>query len=493
ITTITYNTTGATGATINGLPAGVTGNWSMNTITISGTATATGTFNYTISLNGGCGTITSAGTLTINPNVTPTFTAVGPICVGDVLSPLPTTSNNSITGSWSPQINNTDTTTYTFTPTTGLCALTTTMTIIVNPIVVPVFTAIAPICAGDNLLPLPTTSTNGITGTWDPPLNNTTTTIYTFTPTPGICASSASITVTVYPVFNTNNPQTICFGQSYTINSHTYTTTGTYIDTLSSVHGCDSLITTNLLVNPLPVITFNPDPALVCLGDSLSILANGALSYSWSPDEGLNTTSGNYVIANPSTTTVYTVVGADGNNCISTANLQVVVAPIPVVDITTENPTICPGNFINLYATPGFSNYYWTEGGDNDYTSVDHGGLFFVQVWDSHNCTSYDSIFIEEECQTTIYIPNTFTPNGDGMNDGFSVIGENIEALEIWIYNRWGQVIFYSDDVNFAWDGTFKGSPVPQGVYTYYLEYESYYAKMITNLQSRTGIINIIR
>ncbi|HNX08153.1 MAG TPA: gliding motility-associated C-terminal domain-containing protein, partial [Bacteroidales bacterium] len=228
-------------------------------------------------------------------------------------------------------------------------------------------------------------------------------------------------------------------------------------------------------------------------GDSLSIVATGALSYTWSPDEGLNTTSGNYVIANPSATTVYTVVGTDGNSCASTATLQVYVAPIPVVDITTENPSVCPGNFINLYATPGFNSYYWTEGGDNDYTSVDHGGLFFVQIWDSLNCTSYDSIFIEEECQTTIFIPNTFTPNGDGMNDVFSVIGENIEALEIWIYNRWGQVVYYSDDVHFAWDGRYNGAPAMQGVYTYYLEYESYYAKMITNLQSKTGIINIIR
>ena len=121
--------------------------------------------------------------------VTPTFTQVAPICSGGSLPALPTTSNNSITGTWSPAIDNTATTTYTFTPSAGQCATTNTMTINVNPNVTPTFTQVEAICSGDTLAVLPTTSDNGITGTWSPAIDNTTTTTYTFTPTTGQCAT----------------------------------------------------------------------------------------------------------------------------------------------------------------------------------------------------------------------------------------------------------------------------------------------------------------
>ena len=130
-------------------------------------------------------------------NVIPTFTPVAAICAGETLSPLPTTSINGITGVWSPVLNNTTTTTYTFTPTMGQSAIPTTLTITVNPIVTPTFNPVAAICAGDALAALPTTSINGITGVWSPALNNTTTTLYTFTPTMGECAIPTTLTIDV--------------------------------------------------------------------------------------------------------------------------------------------------------------------------------------------------------------------------------------------------------------------------------------------------------
>ncbi|HRD80556.1 MAG TPA: hypothetical protein PLL53_07340, partial [Saprospiraceae bacterium] len=92
----------------------------------------------------------------------PAFTQVQPICSGGAFS-LPATSDNGISGSWSPAINNTSTTTYTFTPNAALhpCASTTTMTVTVNPNVTPTFTQVAPICSGGSFT-LPATSNNGI-------------------------------------------------------------------------------------------------------------------------------------------------------------------------------------------------------------------------------------------------------------------------------------------------------------------------------------------
>ncbi len=139
----------------------------------------------------------SVVTITVNPNVTPTFTAVAPICSGASLSALPTTSNNSITGTWTPALDNLNTTLYTFTPTSGQCATTTTLTITVNPNITPTFTPVAAICSGASLSALPTTSNNAITGTWAPLLDNLSTTTYTFTPTSGQCATTTTLTISV--------------------------------------------------------------------------------------------------------------------------------------------------------------------------------------------------------------------------------------------------------------------------------------------------------
>ena len=99
-----------------------------------GNQTAIGTYSVTATrVVGGCSsTMNGTVSITVNPNVTPTFSAVSPICSGETLSALPTTSNNGITGTWSPALNNTATTEYTFTPTSGQCATTTTLMITVN-------------------------------------------------------------------------------------------------------------------------------------------------------------------------------------------------------------------------------------------------------------------------------------------------------------------------------------------------------------------------
>ncbi|WP_395053586.1 T9SS type A sorting domain-containing protein [Flavobacterium sp.] len=186
-------------------------------VTLSNT-TALVSGNYYVSQTiGVCESLRTPVSVTVNPIGVPTFTQVTPICSGAILAALPTTSTNGITGTWMPALNNTVTTLYTFTPTVGLCASTTTMTITVNPIVVPTFTQVTPICSGATLAALPTTSTNGITGTWLPALNNTVTTLYTFTPTVGLCASTTTMTISVNievsaPTGSAN--QTFCIGET---------------------------------------------------------------------------------------------------------------------------------------------------------------------------------------------------------------------------------------------------------------------------------------
>ena len=182
------------GEVLNPLPTtsnnGVTGIWSP---ALDNTATTTYTFTPDL---GQCAT-TATMTITVNPNIIPTFTQVADICSGDTLAALPTISENGYTGNWTPALDNTATTNYTFTPTSGQCTTTATMTITVNPNIIPTFTQVAAICNGELLNPLPTTSNNGVTGIWSPDLNNTATTTYTFTPDAGQCATTTTMTIIV--------------------------------------------------------------------------------------------------------------------------------------------------------------------------------------------------------------------------------------------------------------------------------------------------------
>ncbi len=229
IVTPTFNsiTLVCSGATLSALPTtstnGIMGLWSP---ALNNTATTT----YTFTPNAGQCAATTTLTITVNPSVIPTFNPVAPICSGGTLAALPTASTNGIMGSWTPALNNTATSIYTFTPKAGQCAATTTLTITVNPSATPTFNPIAPICSGAALTALPTTSTNGIMGSWSPPLNNTTTTTYSFTPTAGQCAipASATIDVNTAPVFTLGKDTFLCNGESILLNPQ-INTVATYL------------------------------------------------------------------------------------------------------------------------------------------------------------------------------------------------------------------------------------------------------------------------
>ncbi len=148
---------------------------------------------------------------TICASTTPTFTQIPAICSGGSFS-LPPSSNNGISGAWSPAINNTSTTVYTFTPTAGQCAGTNTMTVTVNNQTVPNFAQVGPYCQNEAAPALSTSSTNGINGAWSPALSTATigTISYTFTPTAGQCATNRTmdiaITAPILPNFTAVGP-----------------------------------------------------------------------------------------------------------------------------------------------------------------------------------------------------------------------------------------------------------------------------------------------
>ncbi len=172
---------------------GISGTWSP---AFDNMATTTYTF---VPNEGECGFETTLEVVVLD-SIVPEFNAVESVCTGEKLEPLPETSINGIIGTWQPELNNTETTTYTFTPNTGQgCTVSTTLTIEIIQGAVPQFEDINPVCEMSETFNLPTSSLEGIKGTWSPEVNNNETTTYTFTPDENQCAVPTELTVGVNP------------------------------------------------------------------------------------------------------------------------------------------------------------------------------------------------------------------------------------------------------------------------------------------------------
>ncbi len=139
------------------------------------------------------------------------------------------------------------------------------------------------------------------------------------------------------------------------------TTSTTYTVYGKDASNCTQTKTAVVTVNPLPTITTNPSSPSVCIGESVTITASGASTYAWAPSTGLNTTTGATVIANPTTTTNYTITGTSSSGCVNTKVVTVTVNSLPSVLITPSSPAICNGSS-QLLTASGASAYSWNTG-----------------------------------------------------------------------------------------------------------------------------------
>ena len=299
-----------------------------------------------------------------NP-ISPTFTLVNPVCEGDFLDSLSTLSLENITGTWSPTINNKQTTIYTFTPTIRQCATTTTMKIEVVPIITPIFTEIASICSGNKLAELPLLSNNGINGTWSPGLNNVKTTNYTFTPTKGQCAISSNMTIIVNPtpeIATLSGPSVICIGTSDTLipsitggqwassNSNIATVNngiikgtldGTVDISYTLADGqCSSKTTTTIAINNLPEVATLTGSSVVCLGSS-STLIPSITGGQWTSSNTNIVTVNEGLIQGVLNGTVDISYTLGGNGCSSSVSKAITVETKPALPQISGPSKIC--------------------------------------------------------------------------------------------------------------------------------------------------------
>lgn len=331
---------------------GITGTWSPEIHNF-------GEFIYTFTPNPGQRAAVTYMQVIIPSPTIPNFAEVATICAGDYLYELPTVSNEGISGYWEPAINNQETTTYTFIPNEGQCAGMTNLTITVNPRLLPTFSEIDPICVGTNLAPLPTTSFEGIAGTWSPAINNYSTTTYTFTPNPGQCAQSTQFTIIVNPLMtptfieiapvcsenNVNVLSNVSLDGIYGTWSPEFDSKNTTVYTFTPDEGQCSATTTvkvDVIQSDIPLFS---DVQSVCSGEFLNELPNtsdNGISGSWSPE-----------IDNTVTTT-YTFT-PDVGQCAAVATLTIIIDPkLPTFK---EIKPICSGDPLNDFSTTSDEGY----------------------------------------------------------------------------------------------------------------------------------------
>jgi gliding motility-associated-like protein len=281
------------------------------------------------------------------------------------------------------------------------------------------------------------------------------------------CDTSAcdSITIFVFPVKESKVIATVCSGEVFTVGNHYYSDEGIYIDTLTSISGCDSIVTSKLSVNPIQQSVIDP---LICQGDSFTI---GNHNYN---------TEGLYL------DTLQTTYGCDS---IITTFLK--VRPKPLVNLGNDT-IICPGDIIILSPGIGFNQYLWSNGTILNSMEIQSPGTYSVTVSDSL-CSERDEILIGK-CIPDIWLPNAFSPNNDGLNDFFVPVSlEVILKFQVWVYNKWGQLIFESDNLANTWDGTLIGHQCPSGVYTYYVRYLMDSEFFDSEMREKRGIVTLIR
>ena len=93
----------------------------------------------------------------------------------------------------------------------------------------------------------------------------------------------------------------------------------------------------------------------------------------------------------------------------------------------------------------------------------------------------------------TLFVPNCFSPNNDGVNDYFIIGGQNITEYELLIYNRWGELVYKTNDLSQSWDGRYQGHVVPEGIYGWTINYSEDWSGIYTTPQCRRGMVNVIR
>lgn len=219
-----------------------------------------------------------------------------------------------------------------------------------------------------------------------------------------------------------------------------------------------------------------PMDTTICFGEKVMLHAKGGLNYSWLATDPTTLSCLNCAepVANTPETTSYSVIISDQYNCADTLSMNINVKPLPAVSVTPEDTLVKYGTRIRLIGSGAYL-YHWyppnslSDPNDpNPFVDVTEPITFYLTGIHENGCRNTDSVKIMVDYSDPVFIPDAFTPNGDGRNDVFRIGSLSFQKLqEFRVFNRWGQEVFSTNDPKNGWDGTLSGRAQDNGVYKY--------------------------
>ncbi|HEX5553642.1 MAG TPA: gliding motility-associated C-terminal domain-containing protein, partial [Chitinophagaceae bacterium] len=303
------------------------------------------------------------------------------------------------------------------------------------------------------------------------------------------CSATDSVKITVkpLPVVNSNRQASLCEGQSMKLDpangndqyvyqwqdgstgpSITISKGGSYWVIISNgICLIRDTLDIKLLRNTLPRLSPELD---ICPGDSIMLdaFSEDAASYKW------NTGATSPAISVKSEGEYILEIKGRYCNYVREDTSQVKTHPLPAVQLTADDISICNGEALHLRATGENTDYYrWGDSTTGNVHTIYKAGTYIVQAFNKCGFTP-DSINVPNSgnCSAALYMPNAFSPNGDGMNDAFGPKDIlPVSDFEMRIFNRWGQLLFVTHDYNAKWNGIFNGKPCDVGGYVWWVRY----------------------
>lgn len=285
------------------------------------------------------------------------------------------------------------------------------------------------------------------------------------------CDSITITQITINPTTNNSITRNSC--NSYTHNGQTYFSSGVYTQTLTSVSNCDSMLTIQLTIGNIAI-----GNASVTGCDSVMVSGSVFRVSGWVSD---------------------TIVNGSIQGCDSITITNFTVYPLPILTVSNDT-AIQSGNAVTLTASAsggGGISYSWSTGESS--SSINQQPIannsYIVTIADTNGCIISDTInvTVKTECDdsTKILVPNSFSPNNDGQNDLLKLYSNGIkEIIYFAIFNRWGEIVFETEDINAIWDGAFRNKPCDTGVYVYLLKYD---CSTSTEEVIKRGNISLVR
>jgi gliding motility-associated-like protein len=325
------------------------------------------------------------------------------------------------------------------------------------------------------------------------------------------------ITLTVQHITSSNLTLTpsICAGDTFHFNSHTYYIAGSYTDTVKAKKGCDSIIAQITLKTLSP--SHDTISANLCEGDTFRIGVHKYFTNGIYTDHFVNTSGCDSVITSIITITnrirkniIYTICYGDslkiGNRyykrsgyysdtlkkiaCDTILNIHLNVSGEPTFRIVKDTFVCEFRNGSVELKVPGYGSYLWAPGGEKTQAiTVSKAGKYICYGDDGVFCRFSDTFNIANYCGTEVIIPSAFSPDGNGVNDFFLPSSEFLTDYNMKIYNRWGELLFESNDLEKGWDGNYLNEAAQEGVYIYIIRVVGIDHKQL----SRKGTFTLVR